>query len=213
MFNVNFSKYALVDLSMPIVPNQLNEGRPFEVKEGRLGDGTLKYDIVNTHTHVGTHIESPVHFYFKGNTCTDYTLDHFMGRAALVTTNIPESAESVTLEHVRPQLEAKRGQFEILYVRNDTPRRPLFIDLDCVRYFAEFNLKLFIFEHTINFGDTSLEAGRIFHDLLLSRDTLLVEFPSNGAALTKPDFFVFAVPLNIRGIDSSGCRLFAVVEK
>ena len=61
--------------------------------------------------------------------------------------------------------------------------------------------------------DTSLEAGRIFHDLLLSRDTLLVEFPSNGAALTKPDFFVFAVPLNIRGIDSSGCRLFAVVEK
>ncbi|MCC6795847.1 MAG: cyclase family protein [Candidatus Hydrogenedentes bacterium] len=213
MFNVDFSKHALIDLSMPIVPNQLNEGRPFEVKEGRLGDGTLKYDIVNTHTHVGTHIESPVHFYFKGKTCTDYPLDHFMGRAALVTTNIPESAASVTLEHVKPQLEPKRGQFEILYVRNDTPRRPLFIDLVCVRYFAEFNLKLFVFEHTINFGDTSLEAGRVFHDLLLSRDTLLVEFPYNGAALKKPDFFLFAVPLNIQGIDSSGCRLFAVVEK
>lgn len=213
MFTIDLSKYALIDLSMPITPNQPNEGRPFEVKEGRLGDGTLKYDIVNTHTHVGTHIESPVHFYFKGKTCTDYPLDHFMGRAALVTTGIPASEPSVTLDHVRPQLEHKRGQFEILYVRNDTQRRPLFIDLDCVRYFAEFGLKLFIFEHTINFGDTTIAAGRVFHDLLLGRDTLLVEFPFNGAALTKSDFFVFAVPLRIQGIDSSGCRLFAVVER
>ncbi|MBM3289384.1 MAG: cyclase family protein, partial [Candidatus Hydrogenedentes bacterium] len=65
MFSIDFSKYAMVDLSMPVVPNQLTAGRPFEVREGRLGDGTLKYDIVNTHTHVGTHIESPVHYYFK----------------------------------------------------------------------------------------------------------------------------------------------------
>ncbi len=213
MFNIDFSKYQLIDLSMGIVPNQLNEGRPFEVKEGRLADGTLKYDIVNTHTHVGTHIESPVHFYFKGNTCTDYPLEHFMGRAALITTAIPDSSPSVTLEHVKPQIEARRGEVEVLYVRNDTQRRPLFIDLDCVRYFAELNLKLFIFEHTINFGDTTLESGRTFHDLLLSRDTLLVEFPSNGAALARPDFYVMAAPLNIRGIDSSGCRLFAIVEQ
>ena len=198
---------------MPVVPNQLTAGRPFEVREGRLGDGTLKYDIVNTHTHVGTHIESPVHYYFKGNTCTDYPLERFMGRAALVTTAIPESAPSVTLDHVRPQLEAKRGRFEIVYLRNDTPRRPLFVDLDCVRYFAEFDLKLFVFDHTINFGDTTIAAGRTFHELLLGRDTLLVEFPSNGAALAKPDFYLVAAPLNIRGIDSSGCRLFAVVEK
>jgi len=213
VFNIDFSHFQLVDLSMAIIPNQLNEGRPFEVKEGRLADGTLKYDIVNTHTHVGTHIESPVHFYFKGKTCTDYPLEHFMGRAALVTTAIPDSANSVTLDHVTPQLEPRRGQFEVLYVRNDTPRRPLFIDMDCVRYFAEFDLKLFIFEHTINFGDSSLEAGRTFHDLLLSRDTLLVEFPANGARLTRPDFYVMAVPLNIRGIDSSGCRLVAILEK
>lgn len=213
VFNIDWNRYAVVDLSMEVVPNQLTEGRPFEVKPGRLADGTLKHDVVNTHTHVGTHIESPVHFYFKGKTCTDYPLEHFMGPAALVTTAIPDSVESVSLAWVRNQVESRRGRFEILFIRNDTPRRPLFIDMDCVRYFADLGLKLLIFEHTIQFGDTSPEAGKTFHDLMLSRDILLVEFPANAAAISTPEFYVFAAPLNIRGIDSSWCRLFAVVER
>ncbi len=212
VFDIDFKKYKLVDLSLEVVPNQKVEGRPFEVKEGRLGDGTLKYDIVNTHTHVGTHIESPYHFYFKGNSCTDYPLEHFMGQATLLKTDIAEDSPTVTLDFVKEQLEPRRGSFEMLFVRNDTPRRPLMFDLDCVPYFAELTLKLFAFDSTINFGEGA-EAGKTFHDLLLSRDTLLVEFPDSAADLDKDLFYLFAVPLKIKGIDSSGCRLFAVVER
>ena len=212
LFDIDLKAYKLVDLSLEVVPNQTTEGRPFEVKEGRLGDGTLKYDIVNTHTHVGTHIESPVHFYFKGKTCTDYSLDHFMGKATLLKTDIEECAPRVTLDFVKRQLEPRRGSFEILFVRNDTPRNPLIFDMDCVPYFAELGLKLFIFDCTINFGQ-GLEDGKTFHDLLLSRDCLLVEFPANGQALDRDMFYLFAMPLKIKGIDSSGCRLFAVVER
>jgi arylformamidase len=212
VFDIDFNAYKLVDLSLEVVPNQTVEGRPFEVKEGRLGDGTLKYDIVNTHTHVGTHIESPYHFYFKGKSCTDYPLDHFMGKATLLTTDIAECTPRVTLDFVKEQLEPRRGSFDILFVRNDTPRHPLFFDLECVPYFAELNLKLFVFDSTINFGE-GLEAGRTFHDLLLSRDTLLVEFPDGAQNLERDSFYLFAVPLKIKGIDSSGCRLFAIVER
>ncbi|MCC6486881.1 MAG: cyclase family protein [Candidatus Hydrogenedentes bacterium] len=212
LFDIDLKAYKLVDLSLEVVPNQTTEGRPFEVKEGRLGDGTLKYDIVNTHTHVGTHIESPVHFYFKGKTCTDYPLDHFMGKATLLKTDIEECAPRVTLDFVKRQLEPRRGSFEVLFVRNDTPRNPLIFDMDCVPYFAELGLKLFIFDCTINFGQ-GLEDGKTFHDLLLSRDCLLVEFPANGQALDRDMFYLFAMPLKIKGIDSSGCRLFAVVER
>lgn len=212
VFDIDFNTYKLVDLSLAVVPNQEVEGRPFEVKEGRLGDGTLKYDIVNTHTHVGTHVESPYHFYFKGNSCTDYPLEHFMGKAALLKTDIAECVPRVSVDFVKEQLEPRRGQFEILFVRNDTPRRPLMFDLECVPYFAELNLKLFAFDSTISFGE-GLEAGKIFHDQLLSRDTLLVEFPDGAQHLDRDLFYLFAVPLKIKGIDSSGCRLFAVVER
>ncbi|MBX7257786.1 MAG: cyclase family protein [Candidatus Hydrogenedentes bacterium] len=212
VFNIDLTKYKLVDLSWEVTPNAMPQDRPFDIREGRLGDGTLKYEITNTHTHVGTHIESPVHFYFKGKTCTDYPLDHFMGKAALLTTDIPECAPSVSLAHVKEQLEPRRGQFEILYVRNDTPRRPLYFDIDCVPYFAELGLKLFAFDSTINFGREP-EDGRTFHDLLLSRDTLLIEFPANGRAIDKDLFYLFAMPLRIKDLDSSACRLFAVVER
>ncbi|GMU94063.1 MAG: hypothetical protein AMXMBFR4_31210 [Candidatus Hydrogenedentota bacterium] len=211
-FNIDLEKYKLVDLSMAVVPNQAVEGRPFEVREGRLGDGTLKYDIVNTHTHVGTHIESPIHFYFNGKTCTDYPLEHFMGKATLLTTAIPDSLPRISLEFVRDQLEPRRGTFEILFVRNDTARKPLIFDMACVTYFAGLRLKLFVFDSTIHFGERP-EDGRTFHDLMLGGDTLLVEFPANADALDRPDFYLFAVPLKIQGIDSSGCRLFAVVER
>lgn len=212
VFDIDFNRYRLVDLSLEVIPNQLTEGRPFEVREGRLGDGTLKYDIVNTHTHVGTHVESPLHFYFKGRTCTDYPLEHFMGRATILTTVVSDDERRVSADFVRRQLEPRRGRFEILVVRNDSGRNPLVLDMECVAYFAELGLKLFVFERTIQFGE-GLEDGRTFHDQLLGRDTLLVEFPANAGDLDRDFFYLFAVPLRIRGIDSSACRLFAVVER
>lgn len=117
-------------------------------KEGRLADGTLKFDIVNTHTHVGTHIESPYHFYFKGNTCTDYPLEHFMGTATLLTTDIAECVPRVTLEHVKQQLIRAAGLSRFSTCETTRPQRVLF-NLDCVPYFASFNLKLFVFEHRL----------------------------------------------------------------
>lgn len=85
-------------------------------------------------------------------------------------------------------------------------------DIDCVPYFADLNLKLFAFDCTINFGREP-EDGRTFHDLLLSRDTLLVEFHANGQAIDKPLFYLAAMPLRIKDIDSSACRLVAIVER
>ncbi len=216
MFNIDFDRYKLVDLSQQVVPGQDIPGRPFETREGRLADGTRKTDIINTHTHVGTHIESPYHFYVHEtrmrNTCTDFPLEKFMGPATLLKGFLKEGRQKVTVDDVREQLEPRRGQFKILYVRNDTDLRPLRFDIDCVAYFATLDLELFAFESTIQFGQGQ-EDGERFHDTLLSRDVLLIEFPDNGQALDKDFFYIFAVPLNIKNIDSSGCRLFAVVER
>lgn len=210
-FFIDFTKYELIDLSLEVKPNQPNPERPFEVREGRLGDGTHKFDIVNTHTHVGTHVESPWHFYGRGKTCTDYPLQKFMGQAALLRVNETDG-DWATLESVRKQLEPRRGTFTILFIRNDTGKPLVRFRMDCVPYFAGLGIDLLVFETTFAFGDKP-EDGRTFHDVLMSRDILLVEFPANAQALSRDDFYVFAVPLKIAGLDSSACRLFAVVEK
>lgn len=48
---------------------------------------------------------------------------------------------------------------------------------------------------------------------MLSRDTLLVEFPFQWQGADRTDFYMMAVPLRIQGIDSSGCRLLAVMQR
>jgi arylformamidase len=216
VFNIDLDKFKLIDLSLQVVPGQTVPGRPFDTREGRLGDGTRKTDVVNTHTHVGTHIESPYHFYVNDtkmrNTCTDYPLEKFMGPATLLKGLAGDGEERVGLDYVRDRLEPRRGKFRILYVRNDTDRRPLRFDMAVVPYFADLGLDLFIFDSTIEFGQGQ-QDGETFHDLLMSRDVLLVEFPDNGQALDRDDFYMFAVPLNVKNLDSSWCRLFAVVER
>ena len=211
-FDIDFSKYRLVDLSLEVVPNQTVPDRPFAVREGRLADGTWKFDVLDTHTHVGTHVEAPWHFYGQGKTCTDYPLEKFMGPAVLLVPRPSADEAAVPLERVRTELEPRKGQFRILFVRNDTDRRPLRIHMDCVPYLAELGLDLLVFESTIEFGE-GIEDGRRFHDMLMGRDMLFVEFPANAQSLDREEFFVFAVPLNIKGLDSSACRLFAVVER
>lgn len=211
LFDIDLSRYKLVDLSWQVVPNQTVPDRPFAVREGRLGDGTWKFDIVDTHTHVGTHVESPWHFYGSGKTCTDYPLEKFMGRAVAIAPK-PSDGDWVRLDDLRPKLDARKGTFKVLFIRNATALRPLRIDMACVPYLAQLGINLFVFDVTIAFGDTH-EDGRTFHDVLMSRDILLVEFPDNGAALDREEFYLFAVPLKIKGLDSSACRLFAVVER
>jgi len=211
-FDIDFSKYRLVDLSLEVVPNQTVPGRPYAVRQGRLDDGTWKFDVTDTHTHVGTHVEAPWHFYGQGKTCTDYPLEKFMGTAVLAPLR-PDGAEPwITLDAVRAVLEPQQGRFSIVYLRNDSEHRRLHIHMDCVPYLAELGIDLLVFDSTIEFGD-GIDDGRAFHDMLMSRDVLFVEFPANGQALDKDRFYLFAVPLKIKGLDSSGCRLFALVER
>lgn len=211
-FSIDFSKYELVDLSLEVELNQKVPGRPFEVREGRLGDGTRKFDIVNTHTHVGTHIESPWHFYGDRETCSDFPLDKFLGPARLLKGILPAGEDQVPVASVREQLEPYRGTFKHLVVRNDTDRRPLRFRRDCVDYFAGLGLDVFAFDSTIEFGEGAADGER-FHDLLLGGGTMLAEFPDNTQGLHRDEFFLFAVPLKIKGVDSSWCRMFAIVEK
>jgi kynurenine formamidase len=212
LFDIDFARYRLVDLSLAVIPNGGVPGRPFEVKEGRLEDGTRKFDIVNTHSHVGTHIESPWHFYGEGATCTDYPLEKFMGKAALFRGQSADGQNSVQPEQLRAALHPKHGDFSILFLRNEIGGQLLNFDPACVDYLASLRLDVLAFDSTISFGNRA-EDGQRFHDLMLGGDTLLAEFPDNAREIDKEDFYLFAVPIRYQGLDSCPCRMFAVVER
>ena len=53
MFTIDLSAYRIVDLSYEVIPPG-TEDRPFQIQRGLLADNAYKYDILKTHTHVGT---------------------------------------------------------------------------------------------------------------------------------------------------------------
>ncbi len=212
VFHIDFTKYRVVDLSRLVIPNQPEPtDRPFHVQESLLPDRTYKFDI-QTHSHVGTHVESPWHYYHTGKSISDFPLEKFMGRCRMLRAVPAGEGNTVPLDSVRDALEPCRGRFEILLVRNDSAVHPLFIGLDVVEYLRDFALNLLVFTPDVQFG-RDVEEGRRFHDMLMSREVCLVEIPAQCEDLDRDDFYLFAAPMRVQGLDSAMCRLFAVVER
>ena len=93
VFTIDWSRYRLVDLSYTVIPPGTDE-RPFATERSFLADDSFKHDV-RTHTHVGTHVEAPAHFFEGGATVLDMPLERFMGRAVLL--KVTDAASHIPL--------------------------------------------------------------------------------------------------------------------
>ena len=116
MFDIDLDKYRIVDLSMEVVPPGTVD-RPFEIERGYLVDRTFVHKII-THSHVGTHIESPAHFYDGGMDLTGYPLTTFMGRAVLLDIDEASSRKAITPDYLEASLGDIMQKGDIVVVRN-----------------------------------------------------------------------------------------------
>lgn len=89
---LDLSRYRIVDLSVEIIPGirrgeQYMHGsvrRRFEVNRFiYAADGTFM-NWVETETHVGTHVECPLHYLENGKDVASLPLETFMGEAVAV---------------------------------------------------------------------------------------------------------------------------------
>ncbi|MEN3203582.1 MAG: cyclase family protein [Atribacterota bacterium] len=214
--------YSLVDLSMDVVPPGTEE-RPFVTTHAFLHDGTTKY-LISTHTHVGTHLEGPLHFFEKGKDLADFPLSAFWGRAWFFDLEkVPEN-RSITAAMLALQLEGKVAPGDILIARNldeanltlvrETQNRALLpcFTPEAASWMREKGIKMLGIDHSVRLGK-DVEATRTLHEILLSADILLLEGLANLKAVKDNPFFLIAFPYKARGIDSSFTRAVALVRR
>lgn len=211
---------TLVDLSMEVVPPGTEE-RPFVTTHALLHDATTKY-LISTHTHVGTHLEGPLHFFEKGKDLADFPLSAFWGRAWFFDlAKVPED-RSITPEMLDSQLGGKVTRGDILIARNlddaniarvqetkDRTLLPCFTP-EAALWIREKGLKMLGIDNLVRLGK-DVEATRKLHDILLGADILLLEGLANLRAVQENPFFLIAFPYKARGIDSSFTRAVALV--
>jgi len=214
----NLDGYEIIDISYTIIPGE-DPNRPFAIQKALLQDLTFRYDILKTHSHVGTHVEVGAHFYEDGKTITEYQLDDYHGPGILFS--IKDMV--VTEESCKKALENKIQNGDIIVIRNDTgvkmskqqmymkeeEQRPV-ITPEAAKWMAKYNPKLLVLDF-IRLG-RDINEIRQFHDILMSKGTNFVEFVSNLAKITQERFYVMALPIKIQDLDSSFCRAIIIQQ-
>lgn len=222
MFSIDLAKYRLVDLAMTVDPDHPTPGRPFKAVRSRLPDTSFKHDI-ETHTHVGTHVEAPAHYFEDGKDISAFDITRFAGPAALVDVDLPPSRDTwITPDFLEREVGSVLAPGWTLILRNigertreATEKDPLMASVfaeDAAEWMREKKISALAFDYPcVDMGRSDEQALRV-HDILLGDDILLIEFLDNLQELKRKQFFLLWFPIKVKNLDSSWARPVAIEE-
>ena len=219
MFVIDSDKYKIIDISHTVVPGE-DVDRPFAIQKALLQDKTFRYDVLKTHSHVGTHVEVGAHFYEGGKSITDYPLETFYGPGILFSIKEKKVTNKICEREIGKEIQEK----DIVVIRNDTgvelSKQKVYLEGDsklptltpeAAQWLAEKKVKMLVLD-SIRLGE-DIEKTRKFHDILMSKDVVFVEIVNNLEEITKARFFVMSLPYKVQGLDSSFCRAIVIEER
>ncbi len=213
MFDLDLGKYRVVDISQLVLPPG-DEARPFKVeKVTRPGKRQIRYNIT-THTHVGTHVETPFHFIEDGKDPSDFPVTYYMGRALLVDA---EKNQAVDSEYLKEVIGNKIRPGDIIVFRNIKKSRigenVPYLTQDAAHWLVEKKVKMLVYNYGFFALGSTEEKVEETHDIMMKHDITFVEFLDNLEQLKKKEFYFMALPFKIKGIDSAWVRAIVIEEK
>ena len=216
LFGIDPTKFRVVDLSYQVQPNEGGD-RPFVIRRGLLADDAFKYDVVNTHSHVGTHVEAPAHFYDGAKDVTEFPLDAFYGRALLLEIDDAKAEHAITADTCQRRLAGRIQPRDILICRNND-RASIesrsadalpHLTPDAAQWMADHDIKMLGIDNCVRLGN-DIPKGRRLHGILMSRDVCFIEWLDNLHDLRRAEFFFMALPYKVKQMDSSWARAIGI---
>lgn len=214
------------DLSQPVATEM-----PYSEAFDELGTTPSVETVLDVHedlgnvmyysllTHVGTHIDAPLHFVEGGRTIDEFPLETFTGPGVCLDVSVDEARE-ITLEEVKAAAgEVRKDDIVLLYTGwyhkygdDDYDPHPWF-GREVAEWFVDQGVKL-IATDTITPdlpGPIRPDDYEEFpvHRTLLGEEILIAEHLTNLEPLTGDRLEVFAFPLKIEGGDGAQARFVA----
>lgn len=204
-FDIDWSRYKLVDLSQPI---RAGDDGP-ELAEDRGPDGTFRHIWRRLPAQTGTHVLLPRHFHADGRSLGDLPLTAFMGRAVLA--DVRPADGRVTEAELDQAAGQSAQRDDILVVRRPRDGPPAVFSVGAAHWMLGRGVKMLI-TASMGFGATVAEK-REFQDILLGRDMPIIPAAHNLDRIPAARFFVIAWPPLFVGLESVWVRVGAVVER
>ncbi|MFB6160883.1 MAG: cyclase family protein [Haloferacaceae archaeon] len=208
-----------IELSHPIEPDVARAGFLPAPRMSPIDDASLRATELEMVTHVGTHLEAPVHLVPDGASIDEYDADRFVGHAVVHEVDA-DPLEEVGLDRIRPAGERlEHGDALLLWTGWDE-----FVGEE--RYGDHPYLSEAAAEWVVERGVSWLGVDALspelppqarpggefdypVHSTLLENDVLIAENLTNLGAVAGERVAINAVPLRLTGSDGSPARVLA----
>lgn len=212
---VSIPKGRIVDLTHVLQP--FKEQYTLEVaqrgkRQGPEGD---IMSVVYMWSHVGTHVEAPLHFLTDGGDAASLPVEKLMGPAIVLDFRNKGVNEAITLEEIKAAGDIQVGdRILILTGRHTQYRTPQSHDRP---YITEEAVRWLVEDRKINCLGTDSSGFEVRgvshhpnHRLLNNAGVPVIECLNNLVELRQQRIFLIALPWPVVGLDACPVRAIAI---
>jgi len=208
----------VIDLTHVLIPGQEQYGLEVTQRNERHGAmGDIMSDVYFW-SHVGTHVEVPLHFYTDGKDTAQLPLDVFMGPAITLDFRHKQVDEAITLDDVHAAGDIGVGEHVILWEGRDqqyrTPashQRP-YITEEAVAWLLEDRQVRLLGTDSSGFEVRGV-GGHPNHTRWFKHDAAVLECLRNLDQIRSQHFYLLALPLPVQRLDACPVRALAIEDE
>ncbi|MEM0010669.1 MAG: cyclase family protein [Candidatus Bathyarchaeia archaeon] len=211
------------------------------IREAEPGEDRLGFQEVLFATHMGTHIDAQMHWDHRGRSIDEYPLERFLGpaicldvsdvgRLGKITSSVLEEKDLGVCSGDMLLLHTGYGQYFISdyhkyyeqpYLTSDAAQWIIdkgvgLVGIDGHTVDKPFALRSMAFVPGVDRNNHHMSPdgphSRSIHDILLSKDVLIIEHMANLDKVAGKKFELIVAPMKIRRGDGAPARCIAVVE-
>lgn len=201
----------LIDLSVPLnedTPVYPGDAKPKIEPAGQFESDGFRDHVISVNTHLGTHIDAPMHMLANGKSLDQVPLDQFVGRGVYIKVDGNFDLDTVKTADIHA------GDIVIFDTGMSAHyREPVYFEdypamsEEVAQYLVDNKVKMV----GLDTGSADNQDGFPIHKLLLGGNVLIIENLTNVTTLREKSFTIYALPLNL-GIDGSPARVIAQVD-
>ena len=208
--------YRVVDLSKKVVPGEGE--RRCEVrmhKQERTADFWCEMDLMS---HLGTHVEAPMHFDLDWKDTASLPATAYMGRCVMMNIEDIEPAGRSTTPHMDKADGGRVRDGDIVIVQTphrvppfsypENETRP-YVNAEMGEWLVDKGVKCIGFADSVDI-ETNIPQFQDFHRVAMGADITFIEVLENLDELKADVFFLIGLPMYITGLDSCPVRAVAI---
>ncbi|MGI6085961.1 MAG: cyclase family protein [Acetivibrionales bacterium] len=191
-----------ISREMPVYKGKEEKRPVFEI-DSDFNKGSVYETRLEMNLHTGTHLDAPLHMVADGKNLDGFSLDKVITKCKVI--DLSHVSEKVSKIHLEAK-EIEAGDFILLKTKNSTEdileKDFIYLDKSGAEYLRDKQIKGVGIDAL---GIERAQPGHETHKILLRAGIVILEGLKLDA-IYEGEYFLFAAPIKIKGVEASPVR-------